>query len=45
LRFAIILLRLGQLMVWAGTLPEDTEFGTKSFAVEFLAKLLDERGA
>jgi aminoglycoside phosphotransferase (APT) family kinase protein len=43
-RFAVILMRLGQLMVWSGVLPEDTEFGSKSFAVEFLAKLLDERG-
>ena len=44
LRFAIILMRLGQLMVWSGVLPEDTEFGSKSFAVEFLAKMLEERG-
>jgi aminoglycoside phosphotransferase (APT) family kinase protein len=44
LRFAVILMRLGQLMVWSGVLPEDTEFGSKSFAVEFLAKLLEERG-
>jgi aminoglycoside phosphotransferase (APT) family kinase protein len=45
LRFAIILMRLGQLMVWNGQLPEDTDFGTNSFAMQFLAKLLDERGA
>ena len=43
LRFAIILMRLGQLMVWNGQLPEDTDFGTNSFAMQFLAKLLDER--
>ena len=43
LRFAVILMRLGQLMVWSGQLPEDTDFGTNSFAMQFLAKLLDER--
>jgi aminoglycoside phosphotransferase (APT) family kinase protein len=45
LRFAVILMRLGQLMVMTGVLPEDTEFGSKSFAMEFLAKLLSERAA
>lgn len=44
-RFAVILIRLGQLMVMSGVLPEDTEFGAKSFAMEFLAKLLSERAA
>lgn len=44
-RFAVILVRLGQLMVWSGVLPEDTEFGAKSFAMQFLAVLLDERAA
>jgi len=43
LRFAVILMRLGQLMVWSGQLPPDTDFGTNSFAMQFLAKLLDER--
>ena len=43
LRFAVILMRLGQLMVWSGQLPEDTDFGTNSFAMQFCAKLLDER--
>ena len=43
LRFAVILMRLGQLMVWSGQLPEDTDFGTNSFAMHFCAKLLDER--
>lgn len=45
LRFAVILIRLGQLMVMSGVLPEDTEFGSKSFAMEFCAKVLSERAA
>jgi aminoglycoside phosphotransferase (APT) family kinase protein len=43
MRFAVILMRLGQLMVWSGQLPQDTDFGTNSFAMLHLAKLFEER--
>lgn len=42
LRFAAIMVRLGQLMVWSGQVPKDTDFGTNSFASQFLGRLLDE---
>jgi aminoglycoside phosphotransferase (APT) family kinase protein len=44
-KFAAIMVRLGQLMVWSGVLPEDTDFGANSFAMQFLGVLLDERAA
>lgn len=44
LRFAAVMVRLGHLMVGSGLLPEDTDFGTNSFAMQALGKLLDEFG-
>ena len=44
LRFAAIMVRLGHLMVGSGVLPEDTDFGTNSFAMQALGKLLEEYG-
>ena len=42
LRFAVIMMRLGQLMVLFGRIPADSDFGTNNFAIDFLARLLDD---
>jgi aminoglycoside phosphotransferase (APT) family kinase protein len=44
LRFAAVMVRLGHLMVGSGLLPEDTDFGTNSFAMQALHALVDEYG-
>ncbi|HJR18572.1 MAG TPA: hypothetical protein VJ922_02540, partial [Actinomycetota bacterium] len=41
-KFSLVLMRLGMLLVEFEVLPGDTEFGIKSFAMEFLARQLDE---
>jgi aminoglycoside phosphotransferase (APT) family kinase protein len=41
-KFSLVLMRLGVLLVEFEVLPPDTEFGIKSFAMEFLARQLDE---
>ena len=42
IKFSLVLMRLGKLMVEFEVLPPDTEFGTRSFAMDFLARQLDE---
>jgi aminoglycoside phosphotransferase (APT) family kinase protein len=44
-RFALIMMRLGQLLVLTEKIPPDSEFGTNSFAVQFLGRVLAEQGA
>lgn len=41
-KFSLVLMRLGMLLVEFEVLPPDTEFGTKSFAMEYLGRLLEE---
>jgi aminoglycoside phosphotransferase (APT) family kinase protein len=40
-RFAVIMLRLADLLVGSDILPEDSDMGTNNLATQFLATLLD----
>jgi aminoglycoside phosphotransferase (APT) family kinase protein len=40
-RFAVVMLRLSDLLVGSSILPEDSDMGTNNLATQFLAKLLD----
>jgi hypothetical protein len=42
LRFALVMLRLGRLLVGFEQLPPDSDFGTNNFAFQFLGRLLEE---
>jgi aminoglycoside phosphotransferase (APT) family kinase protein len=41
-RFAAVMLRVSQMMILYQQLPPDSDFGTNSFAVQMLSKVLDE---
>ncbi|MHB8511634.1 MAG: phosphotransferase family protein [Actinomycetota bacterium] len=43
-RFAIIMMRIGQLMIGSGALPADSDFGKQNFAMDTLARVLKEAG-
>jgi hypothetical protein len=40
-RFAVIMLRLSDLLVGSDILPQDSDMGTNNLATQFLATLLD----
>lgn len=40
LRFALVMMRLGHLMVSSARLPPEADFGTNNFAIHFLGRLL-----
>jgi aminoglycoside phosphotransferase (APT) family kinase protein len=45
LRFALVMMRLAQLLEATGLLPRGSDFGTNNFALHFLGRLLAERRA